>query len=165
MKGRARAAEALHLHLQDERSGSASGPVDEFQRWLLVRWVEPLHLSAPARTRDIQLRLLRPMKFPRDLVPQKAVAEDLCVSLVTLWRARQSGIPDFPTPVIIRNMVFWRKDDVQQLEDALLKFEGRGKFEAERKRATRNERLVSQLPKLKRQRRVRQSDSRQLDFF
>jgi len=29
MKGRARAAEALHLHLQDERSGSASGPVDE----------------------------------------------------------------------------------------------------------------------------------------
>jgi hypothetical protein len=44
MKGRARAAEALHLHLQDERSGSASGPVDEFYRWLLVQWVEALHL-------------------------------------------------------------------------------------------------------------------------
>jgi len=105
------------------------------------------------------------MKFPSDLVPQKAVAADLCVSLVTLWRARQSGIPDFPEPIVIRNMIFWRKGDVQQLEDALMKFEGRGKFEAELERATRNERLISRLPKLKRQRRVRQPDSRQLDFF
>lgn len=105
------------------------------------------------------------MRFPKDLVPQKAVADDLCVSLVTLWRARQSGIPGFPEPVIIRNMIFWRKDDVQQLEDALLKFEGRGRFEADRQREARNERLMSQLPKPKRQRRVREPDQRQLDFF
>jgi hypothetical protein len=105
------------------------------------------------------------MRFPKDLVPQKAVADDLCVSLVTLWRARQSGIPGFPQPVVIRNMIFWRKDELQQLEDALLKFEGRGRFEADRERQARNERLVSQLPKSKRQRRVQQSDARQLDFF
>ena len=105
------------------------------------------------------------MRFPKDLVPQKAVADDLCVSLVTLWRARQSGIPGFPEPVIHRNMVFWRKGDVQQLEDALMRFEGRGRFEANRERAARNERLMSQLPKPKRHRRFRQPDQRQLDFF
>lgn len=105
------------------------------------------------------------MRFPKDLVPQKAVADDLCVSLVTLWRARQSGIPGFPEPVIIRNMIFWRKDEVQQLEDALMKFEGRGRFEAERERAARNERVMNRLPKPKRQRRMQQPDQRQLDFF
>ena len=105
------------------------------------------------------------MKFPADLVPQKVVASDLCVSLVTLWRARQSDIPGFPRPVVIRKMVFWRKEDVQQLEDALMQFEGRGRFEAERKRATKNARLVDSLPKGKRQRRLAQADKRQLDFF
>ena len=105
------------------------------------------------------------MRFPSNLLPQKVIAEDLCVSVVTLWRARQSNIPDFPEPVVVRNMIFWRKEDVQQLEDALMKFEGRGKFEADRLRATRNERLMSQLPRPRRQRRGHQPDQRQLDFF
>jgi hypothetical protein len=127
---------------------------------------EPL---APRRTCAYarhSMRLLPPMKFPRDLVPQKAVAEDLCVSLVTLWRARQSGIPDFPAPVIIRNMIFWRKDDVQQLEDALMKFEGRGKFEAHRVQARRIATIERALSKSKRPKRSRRKlDERQLPLF
>jgi len=34
-------------------------------------------------------------------------------------------------------MVSWRKADLAKLEDALLQFEGRGKFERERERAKR----------------------------
>lgn len=106
------------------------------------------------------------MRFPKDLVPQKAVADDLCVSLVTLWRARQSGIPGFPEPVIHRNMVFWRKGDVQQLEDALLRFEGRGRFEADRVRAKRAAAFEKELAKVKRSKRPeRKSDERQLHLF
>lgn len=107
----------------------------------------------------------RLMKFPRDLVPQKVIADDLCVSLVTLWRARLSGIPGFPEPVILRNMVFWRKGDVDQLEDALLRFEGRGKFEEYRVRTRRNERLMRARPKPKYQKREPRPDERQLDLF
>jgi predicted DNA-binding transcriptional regulator AlpA len=74
------------------------------------------------------------MRIPADLLPQKAVADDLCVSLVTLWRARNSELPDFPEPVILKNrMVFWKKSDLGRLEDALLKFRGRNQFEKLRK--------------------------------
>jgi len=106
------------------------------------------------------------MRIPKDLVPQKAVAEDLCVSLVTLWRARRSGLSDFPEPVVLRNMIFWKKQDLQQLEDALLRFEGRGKFEADRIRAQRNEALLKKLPAVKHARRSqREGDRQQLDLF
>jgi len=106
------------------------------------------------------------VKIPKDLVPQKVVADDLCVSLVTLWRARQSGIPGFPEPIVLRNMVFWKKGDVQQLEDALMRFEGRGKFEADRIRCQRNAALTKTLPVTKRHKRPRgASDQRQMDLF
>ncbi|MEZ6028785.1 MAG: hypothetical protein R3C46_03445 [Hyphomonadaceae bacterium] len=105
------------------------------------------------------------MKFPSNLIPQKAVADDLCVSLVTLWRARQSNIPDFPEPIIIRNMVFWRREDVQQLEDALMKFEGRGKFESDRVRAKRIAAIEKSLAGSKKSVRRRKNDERQLHLF
>jgi hypothetical protein len=106
------------------------------------------------------------MKFPPDLVPQKVIASDLCVSLVTLWRARRSGIPGFPEPVVIRNMIFWRKDDVQQLEDALMQFEGRGRFEADRARAKRAVVIERALSKVKRSKHTpRESDERQLHLL
>jgi hypothetical protein len=105
------------------------------------------------------------MKFPKDLVPQKVIAEDLCVSLVTLWRARQSGIPGFPAPVIFRNMVFWRKADLDRLEDALLKFEGRGRFEERRERSERIAKLAKAQPQPKRVKRPRRTDERQRDLF
>lgn len=106
------------------------------------------------------------MRIPKDLVPQKAVADDLCVSVVTLWRARQSGIPGFPEPVVIRNMIFWRKSDVQQLEDALMKFEGRGRFEADRTRAKRTADMEKALSKVKRTKRQdRKKNERQLHLF
>lgn len=106
------------------------------------------------------------MRIPKDLVPQKAVAQDLCVSLVTLWRARQSGIADFPEPVVHRKMIFWRKSDVQQLEDALMRFEGRGKFEDERARVKRNADLQSARAKVRSSPRSRpQVDGKQMDLF
>jgi hypothetical protein len=105
------------------------------------------------------------MKFPADLVPQKAVAQDLCVSLVTLWRARRSKIPGFPEPVVLRNMIFWRKGDVQQLEDSLLQFEGRGKFEERRVRARRLANVTRARPQSRRKKHSRRADERQLDLF
>lgn len=106
------------------------------------------------------------MRIPKDLVPQKAVADDLCVSLVTLWRARRSGIQDFPEPIVLRNMIFWRKQDMQQLEDALMRFEGRGKFEADRTRARRNADLGKAVAKSRRSTAsLRKSDARQLHLF
>lgn len=108
----------------------------------------------------------RPMRFPSNLVPQKVIAEDLCVSVVTLWRARQSNIPDFPEPVVIRNMIFWRKEDVQQLEDALMKFEGRGKFEDARTRAKRNTELEKKRSRHRpAQRPQAPQDQRQMNLF
>jgi hypothetical protein len=81
------------------------------------------------------------MKLPADLVPQKVVAADLCISLVTLWRARKAGIPGFPEPVIVGNLICWRKSDLEQLEDALMRFRGRVSFERERNAARRTEAL------------------------
>ncbi|PZO48610.1 MAG: hypothetical protein DCF16_16085 [Alphaproteobacteria bacterium] len=105
------------------------------------------------------------MKFPADLMHQKAVAEDLCVSLVTLWRARHSNLPGFPAPVIYRNMVFWRKCDLGRLEDALMKFEGRSKFEERRFYSRRVAALASARPQPKRIKRVRRADRRQQKLF
>ncbi|GIK48853.1 MAG: hypothetical protein KJZ75_15485 [Hyphomonadaceae bacterium] len=103
------------------------------------------------------------MKVPPDLVPQKVVADDLCVSLATLWRARRSNLPGFPAPVIVRNMVFWRKADLGKLEDALMQFQGRGKFEQERQRTKRIAAMAKTQPK--RIKRARRPDERQRDLF
>lgn len=105
------------------------------------------------------------MKVPPDLVPQKVVADDLCVSLATLWRARHSNLPGFPAPVIVRNMVFWRKADLGKLEDALLQFEGRGKFEQERVRSKRIAAMTKARSQPKRTKRTRRPDERQRDLF
>ena len=105
------------------------------------------------------------MKVPPDLVPQKVVADDLCVSLATLWRARRSNLPGFPAPVIVRNMVFWRKADLDKLEDALMQFAGRGKFEEERQRSKRIAALAKARPQTKRIKRTRRPDERQRDLF
>ncbi|MDX2277233.1 MAG: hypothetical protein NW206_17445 [Hyphomonadaceae bacterium] len=105
------------------------------------------------------------MKVPPDLVPQKVVADDLCVSLATLWRARRSNLPGFPAPVIVRNMVFWRKADLGKLEDALMQFQGRGKFEQERQRSKRIAAMAKARPQPKRIKRARRPDERQRDLF
>lgn len=102
-------------------------------------------------------------------MPQKVVAEDNCVSLVTLWRARRSGIPGFPEPVMYRHMVCWRRRDLAKLEDALLRYDGRCKFEARRV----HEKRVAALSKargrnkkmLKKPRGLPAKDSKQQDLF
>jgi hypothetical protein len=105
------------------------------------------------------------MKVPIDLLPQKVVADDLCVSLATLWRARRSNLPGFPAPVIIRNMVFWRRGDLGKLEDVLMQFQGRGKFEQERERSKRIAVMTRARPQSKRTKRPRRPDERQRDLF
>lgn len=105
------------------------------------------------------------MKVPSNLIPQKAVADDLCVSLVTLWRARQSKIPGFPEPVMLRNMIFWRREDIQQLEEALLKFEGRGKFEEGRLRSERNANLLRSRLRARRATSRTRTHVQQMDLF
>ncbi len=82
----------------------------------------------------------------KDLIPQKAVADELCVSITTLWRARSSKLEGFPPPVIVQGAVFWRKADLDQLEDALLKFKGRGVFERNREAERKLKRLRAAKP-------------------
>lgn len=105
------------------------------------------------------------MRIPKDLVPQKAVAQDLCVSLVTLWRARKSDLPDFPKPVVLRGMIFWKKGDLDKLEDALMKFDGRTKFEERQAHKKRVAALTKAHPQPKRTKRSRRGDERQKDLF
>lgn len=73
------------------------------------------------------------MRIPADLLPQKAVAEDLGVSRITLWRARNSGLEGFPEPVFVRNLVFWKKTDVETLQKAMGGYRGRVVFEKTRR--------------------------------
>ncbi len=82
----------------------------------------------------------------KDLIPQKAVADELCVSITTLWRARSSKLEGFPAPVIVQGAVFWKKADLDQLEEALLKFKGRGVFERNREAERKLKRLRSAKP-------------------
>ena len=79
-------------------------------------------------------------------MPQKAVADELCVSITTLWRACSSKLEGFPPPVIVQGAVFWRKADLDQLEDALLKFKGRGVFERNREAERKLKRLSAAKP-------------------
>ena len=82
----------------------------------------------------------------KDLLPQKAVADELCVSITTLWRARASKLEGLPPPVIMQGAVFWRKADLDQLEEALLKFKGRGVFERNREAERKLKRLRAVKP-------------------
>lgn len=77
----------------------------------------------------------------KDLLPQKAVADELCVSITTLWRARLSKLEGFPPPVILQGAVFWKKADLPELEEAILRFKGRGVFERNREAERKLKRL------------------------
>jgi hypothetical protein len=82
----------------------------------------------------------------KDLIPQKAVADELCVSITTLWRARSSKLEGFPPPVLVHGAVFWKKAELEQLEEALLKFKGRGVFERNREAERKLKRLRAAKP-------------------
>jgi len=71
----------------------------------------------------------------KDLVPQKRVASQLCVSRSTLWRASHSNIAGFPAPIVVRSRVYWRQADLPALQAAIDSFKGRGAFEALRRHA------------------------------
>lgn len=79
----------------------------------------------------------------KDYLPLKAIVEDLGVSRWTLWRAARSGIPDFPKPKKVGRQLYWKKTELDALEAALLRFEGRCVFDRKRK----HERKVKALTK------------------
>ena len=76
-----------------------------------------------------------------DLIPLKVVAEEVGMSRASLWRARNSDLPGFPEPVVIRQLVYWRKGDLDKLEAALLQYRGRVAFERNRDACRRVEAL------------------------
>lgn len=76
-----------------------------------------------------------------DLVPLKRVAEEVGMSRTSLWRAARSDIPDFPAPVVIRRLVYWKRQDMERLDAALLRYRGRVKFERDREANQKIERL------------------------
>lgn len=96
----------------------------------------------------------------KDLLPQKAVADELCVSITTLWRARSSKLEGMPEPIILGGAVFWKKSDLSQLEEAVLKFKGRGVFERNRNEERKLKRLraAKDSPKPQKRERPKQSD-------
>ena len=76
------------------------------------------------------------------------------------------GTTDFPEPVVLRDMVFQHTDDIQRLEDPLMKCEGRVRCKADRpgvKRAVSIERAFSKVRRSKRAK--RKNDERQLRLF
>lgn len=66
-------------------------------------------------------------------LPLKAVVEDLGVSRWTLWRAAASDIAGFPQPTRVGRQIYWKKSEIEALEAALLRFEGRCVFDCKRK--------------------------------
>ena len=103
-----------------------------------------------------------------DLLPLKAVAEEMGLSRTSLWRACNSSIAGFPRPVVIRRLVYWRKAELPALEEALMRYEGRCKFEQRRESA----KLVARLTKSaklrgKRVKRAsaKETDARQRELF
>lgn len=76
-----------------------------------------------------------------DLVPLKRVAEEVGMSRTSLWRAARSDIADFPAPVVIRRLVYWKRQDMERLDAALLRYRGRVKFERDREANQKIERL------------------------
>lgn len=81
----------------------------------------------------------------KDLLPLKAVVDELGVSRWTLWRAMRSDIADFPAPIIVARRLFWEKSKLDALEAALMQFKGRCVFDRKR----RHERVVRKFSRTK----------------
>lgn len=101
-----------------------------------------------------------------DLIPFKIVAEEVGMSRTSLWRAARSDIPDFPTPIVIRRLVYWKRQDIERLEAALLSYKGRVNFERGRAAQERIAKLKKAAKPAKR-RRARQGEAKlpQPDLF
>ncbi|MDX2275443.1 MAG: hypothetical protein NW206_08330 [Hyphomonadaceae bacterium] len=69
----------------------------------------------------------------KDLLPLKAVVDELGVSRWTLWRAARSNLPGFPPPTVMGRRIFWRKAEIETLEAALMQFQGRCAFDNKRR--------------------------------
>jgi predicted DNA-binding transcriptional regulator AlpA len=68
----------------------------------------------------------------KDYLPLKAIVEDLGVSRWTLWRAARSDMTDFPKPKKVGRQLYWRKTELDALQAALLRFDGRCVFDRKR---------------------------------
>lgn len=99
----------------------------------------------------------------KDHLPLKAICEDLGVSRWTLWRAARSDIPGFPEPIKVGRQLYWKKTEIDALEAALIRFEGRCAFDGKR----RHEKKVRALQKTRTAAAARKSSVRQVqqDLF
>ena len=70
----------------------------------------------------------------RDLIHFKVVLWRLGLSRTSVWRAMRAQIPNFPGPIIIRRRLYWRESDLPRLEQAMLHYAGRTRFERQRSR-------------------------------
>lgn len=106
------------------------------------------------------------MRKRDDLVPLKKVAEEVGMSRTSLWRATRSDIADFPAPVVIRRLVYWKRQDMERLDAALLRYRGRVKFERDREANQKIERLKKKTkPPSKRARTPADDNLPQPDLF
>lgn len=105
-----------------------------------------------------------------ELVPLKAVLEEVGVSRATLWRALNSNIAGMPQPRTVRRRLYWMKGQIAALDAALDAYKGRSAFEQRQRReqlsaAARKAKLLE----LKKPRRKRESVApsvvRQRDLF
>jgi predicted DNA-binding transcriptional regulator AlpA len=105
-----------------------------------------------------------------ELVPLKAVLQEVGVSRATLWRALNSNIAGMPRPTTVRRRIYWLKRQIAALDAALDAYQGRGAFE---QRQTRKKLSASarkaKLLELKKPKRKREStapsEARQRDLF
>lgn len=107
------------------------------------------------------------MKKRDDLIPLKQVAEEVGMSRTSLWRATRSNIPDFPAPVVIRRFVYWRREDLERLDAALMRYLGRVNFERQREANQKIERLKwkSKTPAKRSRQPAPLTDPREPDLF
>jgi predicted DNA-binding transcriptional regulator AlpA len=109
-----------------------------------------------------------------ELVPLKRVLDEVGVSRATLWRALKSDLEGFPKPTVKRRRVYWRRDEVKDIDNALDAYLGRGAFDQKRRRdqlrPQERHRVLTELRNTQRKRKRRPKDdaapsAEQRDFF
>ena len=106
-----------------------------------------------------------------DLVPLKRVLTLCNISRATLWRVSRAGVEGFPRATKQNGRIYWGKDQLAAIKDAISKFEGRTVFDQRRANARRakerqRERLIcGKEAKLGRRRRASAKPLAQGDLF
>lgn len=68
-----------------------------------------------------------------DLVPHKTMLAKLGLSRTSVWRAMQSNIVGFPTPVVVRRRMHWSDENLSEIAACMKAYVGRREFEKYRR--------------------------------